>query len=99
MTNIEVTLHWFEISKWTSDTIMEAAAAACFRECVQKSHIYLLEPVVFLDVTVDERYQRNVLDDLHRRRFVLQEVNHKHGNKVSLLIYHQSVNVDNVLSI
>jgi len=35
-----------------------------------------------LEITVDEPHQRVVLDDLHRRRFSLQFVDERHGNKV-----------------
>lgn len=82
MIDIEVTLHWFETGRGTSDTIVEAAAASCLRDCVKEGMIYLLEPVVSLVVTVDEKYQRVVLDDLNRRRFILEAVDIRHGNKV-----------------
>jgi len=84
ITDIEVKLHWLEIGKGTSDTIIEAAAASCFRECVKEATIYLTEPIMALEITVDEPHQRFVLDDLHRRRFSLQFLDERHGNKVIL---------------
>lgn len=86
MINVEVTLHWFETTRGTSDTIIEAASASCFRDCIKDTNIYLLEPIVSLEVTVDENYQRVVLDDLNRRRFVLEIIDVRHGNKVNYML-------------
>jgi len=61
---------------------VEAAAASCLRDCVKEGRIYILEPVVTLEATVDENYQRVVLDDLNRRRFILEAIDVRHGNKV-----------------
>lgn len=64
---------------------MEAAAAACIRESIQNAGTIFLEPFVQLDITVDQNYMSAVLDDLNRRRFLLETVDMKHGNKVGLM--------------
>ncbi|ODM96936.1 Ribosome-releasing factor 2, mitochondrial [Orchesella cincta] len=82
--NVEIALNHLEVARGTSDTILEAAAASCVRECLQNSSVVFLEPFVQLEITVDENYTSAVLDDLNRRRFLLDSVDVKHGNKVIL---------------
>jgi len=80
--DVQVYLNHFEIGRGTSDVIIEAAAANCVRQCLQNSTVTLLEPVVSLEITVDEKFQHIVVDDLNRRRFVMEGIDVKHGNKV-----------------
>lgn len=80
--NIEVLLNHLEVARGTSDTILEAAAAACLRECLLSSNTIFLEPFVRLEITVDENYVTAVNSDLNKRRFLLESVDLKYGNKV-----------------
>jgi elongation factor G len=79
---VEVSLNWFETTKFTSDTIVEAAAASCIRQALQETTVVLLEPIVRLEIIVDARYQSRVSDDLNRRRFQLESMDHKQDNKI-----------------
>jgi len=83
---VETILHWFETTRHTSEAIIEAATATCFRECLHEVTVSLLEPVVALEIIVDENYQSAVLDDLNRRRFILESIDFRYGNNVSLKI-------------
>jgi len=80
--NMDVVLNHLEVSRGTSDTILEAATASCLRECLQLASIVLLEPIFQLEITVDENYQSAVNGDLNKRRFLLELIELKHGNKV-----------------
>ncbi|CAG7834480.1 unnamed protein product [Allacma fusca] len=80
--NVEVSLNWFQTTKFTSDTIVEAAAASCVRQALQETPVVLLEPLVTLEIIVDAKYQTQVSDDLNRRRFQLEVMDQKHGNKI-----------------
>ncbi|CAL8100955.1 unnamed protein product [Orchesella dallaii] len=82
--DVDIVLNHLEVARGTSETILEAAAASCVRECLQDSSMVFLEPFVQLEITVDENYSSAVLDDLNRRRFTLDSVDTKHGNKVLL---------------
>jgi len=79
---VEILLNFFLVGRGTSETIIEAAAAHCIRQCMKSAPVTLLEPVVSLEVIVDERFQSIVVDDLSRRRFSMEGVDVKHGNKV-----------------
>lgn len=68
--------------KGTSDTIIEAASASCTKQCLQNVFMELLEPIVRLEIIVDEKFQQFVIDDLNRRRFQMELVDSKHGNQV-----------------
>lgn len=70
------------MGRGTSETIIEAAAATCVRQALRDASATLLEPIVHLEVVVDERFQHVVVDDLNRRRFSMEGVDTKHGNKV-----------------
>jgi translation elongation factor EF-G len=83
--DVEVFLNHFELGRGTSEVIIEAAAAACVRQCLQSAVVSLLEPIVSLEITVDERFQHVVVDDLNRRRFLMEGVDVRHGNKVRKL--------------
>jgi translation elongation factor EF-G len=80
---VEVIVHWFETTRHTSEAIIEAACSSCLRECLQEATVFLLEPIVSLEIIVEENYQRMVLDDLNRRRFLLESIDYRHGNNVS----------------
>ena len=75
-------LHWFETTRQTSETIIEAAAASCVRQALAEAVCVLLEPMVKLEITTDAKYQSKIMDDLNRRRFQLEVVDQKHDQKV-----------------
>lgn len=79
---VEVRLNHLEVGRGTSDTIVEAAGAQCLREGLGEGVVRLVEPWVGMEVEVDEGKVQGVLDDLGRRRFLVERVEWKHGNKV-----------------
>lgn len=88
--HVDILLNHLEVARGTSETILEAAAAFCIRECLQEACMVFLEPFVQMEITVDENYVASVMDDLNRRRFLLESVDYKHGNKV-LILYNRTL--------
>nr|XP_033337271.1 ribosome-releasing factor 2, mitochondrial [Megalopta genalis] len=80
--NMGVKLHWLEYKFGTAPTIITAAVAQCIRKLMQKSSIQLLEPIMKLEIVVDEEYSSGVLGDLPKRRVEIQDIGVRGQNKV-----------------
>ncbi|XP_075983311.1 mitochondrial ribosome recycling factor 2 [Anticarsia gemmatalis] len=80
--DVQVTLHWFEIGRGTSDSVVTAGVAQCLRKVFEASESMLLEPVMSLEVVSPESHSSRVLADLARRRTIIQHIHVRHQNKV-----------------
>ncbi|XP_023717638.1 ribosome-releasing factor 2, mitochondrial [Cryptotermes secundus] len=80
--NVQVMLHWLEVGKGTSDTIISASVAQCIRKLLEVDGTHLLEPVMNLQVVTNEQNSSAVLADLSRRRAVIQEMSSRGHSKV-----------------
>ncbi|XP_063234026.1 ribosome-releasing factor 2, mitochondrial [Bacillus rossius redtenbacheri] len=70
-----VTLHWFEATRGTADTVVTAAAARLAGRLLREAGTRLLEPVMLLEAALpaeDEAGARAVMADLGRRRARVQ---------------------------
>ncbi|XP_025987950.1 ribosome-releasing factor 2, mitochondrial isoform X2 [Solenopsis invicta] len=80
--NIGVKLHWLEVARGTSDTIISAAALQCIRKLLQDGNSILLEPMMQLEIVAPEKYSSSINADLTRRRAAIQQIDMRSNNKV-----------------
>ncbi|XP_053613414.1 ribosome-releasing factor 2, mitochondrial [Plodia interpunctella] len=82
MVDTQVTLHWFEVGRGTSDSVVASAVVQCLRKVFQEADSVLLEPVMSLEIVCPESHSARVLADLARRRADLHHVQLRNQNKV-----------------
>ncbi|XP_004925722.1 ribosome-releasing factor 2, mitochondrial [Bombyx mori] len=80
--DVQVTLHWFESGRGTSDSVVTASVAQCLRKVFEEADSILLEPVMSLEVVCPETHSQRVLADLSRRRVEVQHIQLRQHNKV-----------------
>ncbi|XP_020287583.1 ribosome-releasing factor 2, mitochondrial isoform X2 [Pseudomyrmex gracilis] len=80
--NVGVKLHWLEVTRGTSDTIVSAATSQCIRKLLQNGNSILLEPIMRLEIVAPEEYSSNINNDLNRRRAEMQEIAMRGNNKI-----------------
>ncbi|KAF9412423.1 hypothetical protein HW555_009092 [Spodoptera exigua] len=80
--DVQVTLHWFELGRGTSDSVITATVAQCLRKVFEEADPLLLEPLMYLEVVCPESHSARVLADLARRRTQIQHIHVRHQNKV-----------------
>jgi elongation factor G len=73
--DVEVTLHGLTLRDGANGEIgCRAAAAEAFRRAVQSAHPSRLEPIMAVEVTVDDEFLGAVIGDLNQRRGQVQDV-------------------------
>ncbi|XP_047994205.1 ribosome-releasing factor 2, mitochondrial [Leguminivora glycinivorella] len=82
MMDVQVTLHWFESTRGTSDSVVAATVVQCLRKVFEEAEAMLLEPVMLLQVVCPESHSARVMADLTRRRAEILHVHMRHRNKV-----------------
>ncbi|XP_013135798.1 PREDICTED: ribosome-releasing factor 2, mitochondrial [Papilio polytes] len=82
LVDVQVTLHWLELGRGTSDSALGAAAVQCLRKVFEEAGSAVLEPMMSLQVVVPESHSARVTADLARRRADLHHVHTRQGNKV-----------------
>ncbi|KPI92112.1 Ribosome-releasing factor 2, mitochondrial [Papilio xuthus] len=82
LVDVQVTLHWLELGRGTSDSVLGAGVVQCLRKVFEEAQSAVLEPMMSLQVVVPESHSARVTADLARRRADVQQVNTRHGNKV-----------------
>ncbi|XP_011305891.1 ribosome-releasing factor 2, mitochondrial [Fopius arisanus] len=80
--NVGVKLHWLEVGKGTSETMVASAATQCIRKLLRDAGLLLLEPIMQLEIVTPEEYAPSVLADLGRRRTEIQEVTVRRNDKI-----------------
>ncbi|XP_063981816.1 ribosome-releasing factor 2, mitochondrial [Diachasmimorpha longicaudata] len=80
--NVGVKLHWLEVGKGTSETMVTSAVSQCIRKLLENAGIVLLEPIMQLEIVTPEVYAPSLLGDLGRRRSEIQEITVRRGDKI-----------------
>ncbi|XP_032676413.1 ribosome-releasing factor 2, mitochondrial isoform X2 [Odontomachus brunneus] len=80
--NVGVKLHWLELGRGTSDTMVSAATSQCIRKLLRDGYTMLLEPIMRLEIVVPQEYSPSIIADLTRRRAEMQQVDMRGNNKV-----------------
>lgn len=66
--NVEVQLHSFEMTHGTALPVISACASQCIHKAYQEAECYLMEPVMFMEISVEEKHVSKVFGDIARRR-------------------------------
>ncbi|KAL0868852.1 hypothetical protein ABMA27_007201 [Loxostege sticticalis] len=82
LVDVQVTLHWLEVTRSTSESVLTATVVQCLRKVFEEAESVLLEPVMSLEVVCPESHSARVLADLTRRRAEIQNIQLRHQNKV-----------------
>nr|XP_045609336.1 ribosome-releasing factor 2, mitochondrial-like [Procambarus clarkii] len=80
--DVKVALHWLEVGRGTSETIVAAAAAQCVHQLLQKAHCQLLEPIMEMEIVTDEEHTSAVLADIARRRGNILQITQRQDLRV-----------------
>ncbi|XP_053984350.1 ribosome-releasing factor 2, mitochondrial [Hylaeus volcanicus] len=80
--DMAVKLHWLEYGPGTVPTIVTAAISQSIRKLMETSSSVLLEPIMLLEIEVEEEYSSAVMADLPKRRAEIQDIDTRRGNKV-----------------
>lgn len=67
-------LHWLEVGRGTSDTMVSAAVSQCLRKMFASGGTSLLEPIMRLQVATTSDQLSVVLADLTRRRAAIHNI-------------------------
>ncbi|XP_071453896.1 ribosome-releasing factor 2, mitochondrial isoform X1 [Hetaerina americana] len=71
----EIVLHWFEMKRGTSETIITSSTTQAVQKLLKEVGTVLMEPMMQLEVVLDsDNMLRLVIADLSRRRILQQEV-------------------------
>uniref|UniRef100_A0A1B6KGD5 Tr-type G domain-containing protein n=1 Tax=Graphocephala atropunctata TaxID=36148 RepID=A0A1B6KGD5_9HEMI len=79
---VTVMLHWLEVGRGTSDTILTSSVSQCIKKILAEAGTALMEPVMSLEVATDEQYLPTVLADLSRRRTQIRHIRVRGNNKM-----------------
>ncbi|XP_051875288.1 ribosome-releasing factor 2, mitochondrial [Pristis pectinata] len=82
--DVVVTLHSLSIHPGTSMPMISACVSRCMQKALKQARIQVLEPVMNLEITVDENRLSVVLADLAQRRGNIQEIQNRLDNGVVL---------------
>ncbi|KPJ17034.1 Ribosome-releasing factor 2, mitochondrial [Papilio machaon] len=82
LVDVQVTLHWLELGRGTSDSVVGAAVVQCLRKVFEEAQSAVLEPMMSLQVVVPESHSARVTADLARRRADVQQIHTRQDNKV-----------------
>ncbi|XP_072530120.1 ribosome-releasing factor 2, mitochondrial [Salminus brasiliensis] len=81
---VNTVIHSVCVEPGTSLAMVSAAVSRCMLKALQQAGGQVLEPVMALEVTVEEEYLSPVLGDLAQRRGSVCDVQSRHDNKVLL---------------
>uniref|UniRef100_W5KRN7 Ribosome-releasing factor 2, mitochondrial n=1 Tax=Astyanax mexicanus TaxID=7994 RepID=W5KRN7_ASTMX len=82
--DVSTVIHSVGIEPGTSLAMVSAGVSRCMLKALQQAGGQVLEPVMSLEVTVEEEYLSRVLGDLAQRRGSVRDVQSRHDNKVLL---------------
>ncbi|KAJ9575741.1 hypothetical protein L9F63_007387 [Diploptera punctata] len=80
--NVQIVLHWLEVGRGTSETIVSSSVTHCVRKLLEKAGIHLLEPLMSLEVVTNDEFCSVVLADLSRRRSQIQDIYNRGPSKI-----------------
>ncbi|KAG0725484.1 Ribosome-releasing factor 2, mitochondrial [Chionoecetes opilio] len=80
--DLRVGLHWFMVRPGTSETMVAAAAAQCLQKVLGEGGCQLMEPVMVVEVVVEEAHTSTLLSDLSRRRANVLHLSHRQDMRV-----------------
>ncbi|XP_067838814.1 ribosome-releasing factor 2, mitochondrial [Heptranchias perlo] len=82
--DVVVTLQSLSVHPGTSMAMISACVSRCMQKALKQARSQVLEPVMNLEITVDEDHLSVVLADLAQRRGSIQEIQNRQDNRVVL---------------
>ncbi|CAH2044827.1 unnamed protein product, partial [Iphiclides podalirius] len=82
LVDVQVTLHWLEVGRGTSDSVLASSVVHCLRKVFEQAESAVLEPVMALEILVPESHSARVMADLMRRRVQVRHVHARRDAKV-----------------
>ncbi|XP_033217185.1 ribosome-releasing factor 2, mitochondrial isoform X2 [Belonocnema kinseyi] len=79
--DVGIMLHWLEVGKGTSDTMVCAAMAQGIRKLFTSGGSSLLEPIMKVEIVATDESAPAVLADISRRRAAIKNVDVRRKNK------------------
>ncbi|XP_060834486.1 ribosome-releasing factor 2, mitochondrial [Rhopalosiphum padi] len=80
--NVRFVLHWLEVGKGTSDTVLSSAVNQCVQKLLKSANTILLEPIMNVEVVTDDDHSSAVLSDFGRRRGSIQDISTRSNYRV-----------------
>ncbi|KAK2579046.1 hypothetical protein KPH14_002839 [Odynerus spinipes] len=77
-----IKLHWLEVRRGTSDTMVSAAVTQCIKQLMHKGESMILEPIMNVEIVTSEEFSSAVIADLGQRRSEIQDISMRGQNKV-----------------
>ncbi|KAJ8286992.1 hypothetical protein GJAV_G00045770 [Gymnothorax javanicus] len=81
---VSTTVESVSIQPGTSMAMVSACVSRCILKAMKQTGGQVLEPLMSLEITVDEGYLSSVLGDLAQRRGAVHDIQSRHDNKVVL---------------
>uniref|UniRef100_UPI00398E5753 ribosome-releasing factor 2, mitochondrial n=1 Tax=Pristiophorus japonicus TaxID=55135 RepID=UPI00398E5753 len=82
--DVVVELQSLSVHPGTSMAMISACVSRCMQKALKQARSQVLEPVMNLEITVDEDHLSVVLADLAQRRGSIQEIQNRQDNRVTL---------------
>ncbi|XP_067885626.1 ribosome-releasing factor 2, mitochondrial isoform X2 [Heterodontus francisci] len=82
--DVVVALQSLSVHPGTSMAMISACVSRCLQKALKQAQSQVLEPVMSLEITVDEDYLSVVLADLAQRRGSIREVQNRQESRVAL---------------
>ncbi|XP_028137204.1 ribosome-releasing factor 2, mitochondrial [Diabrotica virgifera virgifera] len=82
--NVQVILHYLEVGRGTSDTMITATVTQLIQKILKQVNTYILEPVMSLEVVTPEEHLSVIVADLSRRRTNINNIGMRGNSKVVL---------------
>ncbi|XP_014666252.1 PREDICTED: ribosome-releasing factor 2, mitochondrial-like [Priapulus caudatus] len=72
--DVGLRLHAIEVGRGTSVAMIASCASECASQALREANMQLMEPVMLLEISVEERHLHGVIADLSRRRSHLLQI-------------------------
>ena len=83
----KVGLQWFEAPSRTSEIAISAAASQCITQLLREVGTGLLEPVMAVELVLDNEFSHRVLGDLSKRRATDLDISQILDSKVHRIFF------------
>lgn len=80
--NVQTMLHWLEVGRGTSDTVISSVANQCIKKLIANAGTKLLEPVMLLEVVSPPDFMDEIESDLYKRRAKVLSTDMRGSDKV-----------------
>ncbi|XP_076268400.1 mitochondrial ribosome recycling factor 2 isoform X2 [Rhynchophorus ferrugineus] len=80
--NANLMLHWFEVGRGTSDTVITASITQLVQKLLKESDMRILEPIMMVEIVSPSEHLSSILADLSQRRAQIRNVDLRGTSKI-----------------